>query len=416
MPDRGKKLLHLSSVDYGGAGHATLSLHRFFKENGFQSALVVKDKQSGTAGVLQYPDSRLHRALPKLARKMDKIRYKKIDFRDEYHFYNRHETRTVVSAKRILKKVPFKPDVIFLHWVSGFVNARIAQELQHLTGAAMYWLMIDNAPLTGGCHYPWQCEGYTAACSGCPAIGEDSAKIAAEKNLEFKKKFLPDGIRLITFSGTDEERAKKSSLFKNRDIIKMFGYVDETIYRPADNKRLIKEEWGIDPGKKVVFFGASDLRDKRKGFSLLADALNGLQTENTVLLMAGMNMESHFASDVNYAGFLQEQDLIKAYQAADLFVSPSLEDSGPLMVNQAIMCGTPVVAFKTGVAADLVVTGKTGYLAEHGCMEDLRKGISMILNLDEQTHSEWCNNCRQTGLQSFSSKVTLNNYINLFKE
>jgi len=55
--------------------------------------------------------------------------------------------------------------------------------------------------------------------------------------------------------------------------------------------------------------------------------------------------------------------LMEVYKAADLFISSSVEDSGPLMVNQSIAAGTPVAAFNVGVANDLVIDGKTGVLA-----------------------------------------------------
>ncbi len=29
--------------------------------------------------------------------------------------------------------------------------------------------MMDMAPMTGGCHYAWDCEKYKMKCGGCPA-------------------------------------------------------------------------------------------------------------------------------------------------------------------------------------------------------------------------------------------------------
>ncbi|HAK12692.1 MAG TPA: glycosyl transferase family 1, partial [Chitinophagaceae bacterium] len=39
-----------------------------------------------------------------------------------------------------------------------------------------------------------------------------------------------------------------------------------------------------------------------------------------------------------------EQALAKYYQLADLFISPSIEDAGPMMILESLPCGTPVIA------------------------------------------------------------------------
>ncbi|HEY5124202.1 MAG TPA: glycosyltransferase [Ignavibacteria bacterium] len=67
-----------------------------------------------------------------------------------------------------------------------------------------------------------------------------------------------------------------------------------------------------------------------------------------------------------YLGYVDNTfGIASAFQAADVFVCPSIEDSGPIMINQSIMCGTPVVVFEMGVATDLVETGITGFRAKN---------------------------------------------------
>lgn len=66
------------------------------------------------------------------------------------------------------------------------------------------------------------------------------------------------------------------------------------------------------------------------------------------------------ASNVNIImpGFLSENELFEVYCAADVFMSTTIADSGPMMVNYSIACGTPVVSFPIGVAQDLVMHKK----------------------------------------------------------
>jgi glycosyltransferase involved in cell wall biosynthesis len=99
-------------------------------------------------------------------------------------------------------------------------------------------------------------------------------------------------------------------------------------------------------------------------------------------------------------GFIRDdRTLAAAYQAADTFVCPSIEDSGPMMINESLMCGTPVVSFDMGVAGDLVHTGTTGYRARLGDCRDLARGIGAILALSPDQRDAVARECRQLALR-----------------
>ena len=49
-----------------------------------------------------------------------------------------------------------------------------------------------------------------------------------------------------------------------------------------------------------------------------------------------------------------------------------------MMINEALMCGSPVVCFDVGIGPDLV-NNSTGYLAQNFSYEDLAKGIYKVL-------------------------------------
>ena len=72
------------------------------------------------------------------------------------------------------------------------------------------------------------------------------------------------------------------------------------------------------------------------------------------------------------------------------------------MVKQAIMCGTPTVAFPVGVSVELVETKVTGYLAQYGNTEDLAHGIDEIVSLSDDSWNEMSRLCRNRGIRLFS--------------
>ena len=122
------------------------------------------------------------------------------------------------------------------------------------------------------------------------------------------------------------------------------------------------------------------------------------------MLIAGHGVDgftNEIPFDYTYVGYLSvDHDLPEAFRAADVFVCPSIEDSGPMMINQSIMSGTPVAAFEMGVALDLVHTGETGYRAKLRDSSDLARGIHEILSLPERDFEKMRMNCRDYGLSS----------------
>lgn len=417
-------ILNLAISDSGGAGQVSSNTNRFFIERGYNSVLVVKETELNDKNVIAFsrslsPGSFIFRCKSCFQKALRLFRrFFPLEINENFSFHGIHERKKHVSAKKILRSIPFKPDVIIIYWVSDFINTKTIYDLEKLSGAKILWVMTDNAPMTGGCHYPWECKGFESDCKNCPAILTSSKKNLAEKNLAFKKKYIPKNIELFVGSTSDYFRASKSTLFSDKKIKWIFPPIDENKFCPG-SKVDARSYFGINPGKKVIFYGASEFRYTRKGGKHFLDAmlqLKNLQTEgksfidDLVILIAGRDWQKNFENTelpVTDVGYLNEDELIKAYQAADVFISPSIEDSGPAMVLQSVMCGTPVVAFNTGIAMDIVKKGETGYLAQLADSHDLANGIMYMLTLSQKELNDISTNCRQLAL----SKYIINKYL-----
>jgi glycosyltransferase involved in cell wall biosynthesis len=343
----------------------------------------------------------------------------------DYYLYNLDERKSNFSAKAILKKIDFIPEVIFVHWVSRFVNTAEIKELQHLTGARIFWVMVDNAPVTGGCHYPWECKGYESDCSDCPAILSDTKKYIAQRNFALKKANIPDGLHILTFSSTDKLRAEKCSFYVNQTADVIFLPINEQIFHPVSGSEA-RRYFNLPEDKKIIFFAATDLNERRKGYTELQDALKlfelnitkrGENPNKYLFIMAGKlspaARKNHTVSS-RYLGFLSESEMVHAFNAATLFVCPTLEDSGPGILGQAMLCGIPTVAFATGAAVDMIKTGHTGYLALLGNSADLAAGLDYICHLQPDKYTLMKDNCRTTGMENCSFLAVGEKLENLF--
>jgi len=424
-------ILNLATSDNGGAGQVGRNTNSLFIKRGYRSVLVVKETEHNSKGVIAFKKSlrpgSLGYKLNYYAKRIKGFyqRFFPLVMNENYSFHGIVERKKHISAKQILKRISFNPDVIIIYWVSRFINSQTIADLKKLTGAKILWVLTDNAPMTGGCHYPWNCKGFETNCNDCPGILTSSKKIIVQKNLAFKYENLPKDIEIFVGSSSDYHRASRSLLFKDKKIRWIFPPLDERKFCPA-GKSLPRRHFGVEEGKKVIFFGASEFIYLRKGALLFLEAMLLLQTKfrkekklfyDYVILIAGKDWQQHFVNTglpVCDVGYLNEDDLVKAYQAADIFISPSIEDSGPAMVLQSLMCGTPVVAFNTGIAMDVIKNENTGYLAQLGDVTDLANGIHTLLSYSPEKLNEMSKNCRDLAIKKFSTENYLDALIGAF--
>lgn len=401
-----KVILHLTSLHDGGGGKITTDIHQYLLRLGYSSYVVFRGKRC------LFPDGAIN-SVPqtqrywwnKLRRFVFRWIAKHSSVDQNYSMYNLCERFTCYSARDILSVLPQKPDTIFVHWVSDFANAEFIHDLRELTDAKIVFLLIDYALFSGGCHYQLDCQNYRNGCHNCPATSSWIVKKGIERNYAFKLRFLPKDI-VINANSFEKERLKSTKLYKNACFVSSIFPLDEKFFCPVKDKTALRDKWELPKDKRVILVGSTFLNEKRKGLSLFVEALMKLSYRNFIVAIAGNQELPIKDGKARVLGYLTEEELIEAYQFSDVFVCPSIADAGPLMVKQACLCGTPIVAFPVGVSVDLVKTGETGYLAEYKNVDDLARGIDSVLSLSEEEWKVMSDKCRNKGLQLCSLQTS----------
>jgi glycosyltransferase involved in cell wall biosynthesis len=85
----------------------------------------------------------------------------------------------------------------------------------------------------------------------------------------------------------------------------------------------------------------------------------------------------------------------------------SFDEPFGLSVVEAMMCGTPVIAFERGSMKELIIDRKTGFLVH--TISEAVIAINNIKNISRLA-------CREHALTNFSSQVMALNYIRLYKD
>ena len=409
-------IIHLTTTESGGAGTAVIRLHETLINLNHRSHILVFNKTTSNDFITDITKNNPLLFIVKIFRKLKHEYNKKLNKKiaTKYNFFNYSENSNYINHKILLKKLPYTPDIIIIHFISHFVNYKNIYELSKSTNARVIFNMLDMACLTGGCHFAWNCLGYTKSCGNCPAIISNKEFDISRKSLLFKHKYI-NKIKPVLVATSEETyiQAKKSSLFKDLKIYKSLLPINPYDFAPSD-KLNARDYFSLPFDKKIIFAGSQNLKDERKGFKnfiysldLLFSKLTENQRNDLIILTAGEKpIEKYIKFKNIHLGTLKSKKaLICAYQSADIFVCPSIEDSSPMMLNEAVSCGIPVVAFDMGVAKDLISFPNTGYKAELNNNFDFANGLYQLLftkdsNLLIDKMSE---NCRISALKLTSS-------------
>jgi glycosyltransferase involved in cell wall biosynthesis len=217
--------------------------------------------------------------------------------------------------------------------------------------------------------------------------------------------------------------ARASSLFHDYQIKTIPNGLDLKRFRPVD-KHLARELLSLPREKKLILFGAMDsTSDRNKGFHFLLSALKTLEKRGwadrcEILIFGGRAPLSPHPLEFkfHYMGRLYDDiSLMLLYSAADVIVSPSIQENLSNVVLESMACGTPCVAFKIGGMPDMIEHEQNGYLAEPFEIEDLANGIVWMLSDGERLKLA-SRLAREKSVKEFSIGSVARQYSDLYKE
>ena len=409
------KIVHLSASDKAGAFEATRRLHEAFRERGHESVVIVREKRSLDKDVIQYKSFFL------LQKIWDSFINTIVRADPDYYFFNPQESVSFSNAEGILPFLPYTPDIIMIHWVSRFVNTKAIYEIQKRTHAKIFWLILDMAPMTGGCHYAWECKGYQKRCGNCPAIHSQSPRDISSMNLSIKQEYLRK-IQPVIIAPSDElyNQCKKSTLFKKSIIHKILLPLDLNKFYPG-NKQKLRKRYDIPLGKKVICLRSDNPNQKRKGFDYIVLCLQHLYKINIrnvhVVIIGGISESDRKKIVFPYTIFSSiknNSELGDIYRLSDVFLCASIQDSGPMMINESIACGLPVVSFPIGVIKDLIIDEKTGFIARMKDSRDLAQKLQRVLSMNTHSYNEMAKFCRELAIKKLGYYSVVKQYEQIF--
>lgn len=307
--------------------------------------------------------------------------------------------------------------LIHLHWVAGLFD--YASIGAYLGDTPLVWTLHDMNPFTGGCHYSEGCEEYKNECCHCPLLKEGSE--VAHREWRIKKEALDKipNLQIISPSPWLAKCAEESSLLGNRPI----HYIPNIL--PVDrftntNKMVARMKLGLPLDKKLLLFGADNVKNKRKGGELLQRAIEELvaknRHQNVEVILFGYSSLQMPLKIHNMGHIADENQLALVYSAADAFVFPSLEDNAPLSVAESLLCGTPVISFPVGNVPEILRHGVTGYMANYLDTSGICAGIEWVIGTSPIDAQKRSIACRISLLSYHNTDVLVNRVADVYRQ
>ena len=406
------RILHVHSVDGltrgAGAHIAMYRLHLGLKKSGIDSKLLCGKASPGSQDSIEIQRSQYTKLLENLI-------FHGITGRLGLNNIQCFSTFGIRKNRAYLDA-----DLLHFHGIHGEFFSYFALPTLTASKPAVFTLH-DMWPLTGHCSYSYDCDRWKIGCGKCPYPDVHPAIKMDNTRLEWKLKkwvYGRSNISIVSPSNWLTEVASQSML--NRFPIDRIPYgIDTDAYQPLDTSQC-RSALGIPIRKKVLMFTAAHVNESRKGYDLLMRAMQHLpktlKAEMLLLIIGDMAVEKPPDIQSLNLGYISG-DRLKAiaYSAADLVVFPSRADNLPLVLQESLACGTPMVSFEVGGIPDLVRPGITGYLAQAENVKDLSNGIIQLLE-DESLRQYMSQECRSIALKEYSLELCTQRHVELYHQ
>ena len=398
----------------GGAAVAASRLMKALNNNGVKAKMLVRDKETDSLTVAELPRSpflRWH------------FLWERFVIFCRLHFSRKHlfevdiaNAGTDITALREFEEA----DIIHLHWINqGMLSLKNIRKILR-SGKPVIWTMHDIWPATAICHLTLGCRNFTTACRQCRLLpGGGSAKDLASSVWNKKQRMVEDeNIYYVACSRWLESEAKKSALLQGQKITSIPNPIDTHIYNRC-NKQEARQRLGLPLDRKLILFASQRVTNENKGMSYLIHACRQLKDipQLGVVILGGHAEEvvGQLPLEAYPLGYVNdERRIVDVYNAADVFVLPSLSENLPNTIMEAMACGVPCVGFKVGGIPEEIDHRKNGYVADYRSAEDLSRGIRWILT--EADSEELSRNAVHKVAQNYSQQSVAMKYLDVYHQ
>ncbi len=362
------KILHINTHDSGGAEMAAYRLHQALCKYGHQSEFLTLHNSHKFKDAITFQPrwpSFLGKKL--ITRMTGNLNDKQI----AQALSNNPLIEVFTSPDTIYNIFDFtstrKVDIIHLHWIGNFIDFKTFFKGN---SKPLVWTFHDENPLLGGFHY-----------SEDIAYADSNLRILDDQLKEVKETAIASGnnkIGVICPSNWLKKKAEKSFI-KDFSRIVHIPYCLDVESFPLVLRAQARSNFNIPSGTKVFTIVASDLRTHRKGFDIVLQLIPHFNSYPDIKFLIVGDYPQNLRSTQQNIIFLGKvnslEKLRDIYAASDALLLASRQDNLPNVMLESLIMGCPILGFKVGGIADVIVDNINGLLTS----EISANGLSLLM-------------------------------------
>ena len=274
------------------------------------------------------------------------------------------------ATARFLEQVKaYDPDVIWLHNLHGYyINIELLFTYLKTCGKRIIWTLHDCWAFTGNCPYFTyaQCDRWRTGCGHCPQLGKypQTRRDATKENFA-KKQALFTGVPNLSIQVPSQWLGDlvSQSFLKDYPVSVVPNTVDTAVFHPTESD--LAARYRLE--HKFVVLGAANIWEPRKGLQDFI-ALSSMLPDSCQIVLIGIPKRMQRKLPKNILALPRtkdQQELAQWYTLADVYVSPSVEETFGMTVLEAACCGTTPIVYK-GTACQEVAQTNGGICVDRG--------------------------------------------------
>ena len=226
------------------------------------------------------------------------------------------------------------------------------------------------------------------------AHGEEFLVAKTSRNLSFLVAFSLKLSDAIISNSNSTKNLMSLFLPKDKPVFVTKLGVNFHKYQMKQYRKIVRSSWKVSD-QDVVLITISRM-ESRKNHSAVIKVLSSLRKQGlpVVYVIGGEGEERenllnivhnlHLQDYVKFLGLLSEDEKIKAYNAADIHVMPSIK-VGPMIEGfgivfmEAAAAGLPSIAGNVGGQPEAVIHGKTGFIVDGTNLMELEQSLKKLI-------------------------------------
>lgn len=403
----------------GGAAVAAGRLMETLNNNGVKAKMLVRDKETSHISVCALPGQRASRWHFLWERFVIWCRLK---FSRQHLF-----DVDIANAGTDITCLPEfqEADVIHLHWVNqGMLSLRGIRQILD-SGKPVVWTMHDIWPATAICHLTLDCRRFETCCQRCRLLPGGGSDSDLSSQVWQQKQQLLNG-RSITFVACSQwlaDEARRSALLQDQRVTSIPNPIDTRVYRLLSQEQA-RQQLQLPTDDKIILFASHRVTNPYKGMDYFIEACQLLaqqhpeQCEHIAVAILGGHAEEvvgQLPFRTYPLGYINDESrIVAAYNAADVFVLPSLSENLPNTIMESMACGVPCVAFRVGGIPEEIDHLQNGYVAEYKDSHDLAHGLWW--SLFEAPREDLRKACLRKVAHSYSQQSVAKRYLEIYED